>query len=253
MAFIQVAEKAARKAGELVRKDFFSLIEVFSKGSHDVVTQSDLQAEKIILGMIKKEYPSHSIVSEEEGARQKSFDYCWYVDPIDGTSNFVTGNPYFAISIALAYKQEIIAGVVYNPVLDEIYVGEKGGGAFLNGWKLSVSSRSLLSEALVACSYAAGEDDIRSGVCMLEKLALQCQRVVVNFAPALDLCNIARGRIDALVDNGSTVEDHAAASLILTEAGGTVQNIHTSSWDVRTTGIIASNRLLQEKIRNAIS
>ncbi|MCK5463289.1 MAG: hypothetical protein KAI95_09745, partial [Bacteroidales bacterium] len=138
--------------------------------------------------------------------------------------------------------------VVYNPISDELFYAEKGKGAFLNGGKISVSGRKDISGSLLALAYAPEEDEIRQGIALLETFVLQCRRVVINFAPALDLCNIARGRIDALIDNGSTPEDHAAASLILTEAGGKLRNLDQPGWDVNRTGIIASNTLLQDQL-----
>jgi len=138
--------------------------------------------------------------------------------------------------------------VVYNPISNELFYAEKGKGAFLNGEKISVSGRENISGSLLALAYAPEEKEIKEGIALLEKLVLQCRRVVINFAPAFDLCNIARGRIDGLIDNGSTPEDHAAASLILTEAGGKLRNLDQPDWDVNRTGIIASNNLLLDQL-----
>ncbi len=249
---LELATKAVLEAGKILSHDFHNLGKVLSKGMHDVVSETDLKAEKLIIEMIRTNYPNHSIIAEESGRMVAESEYAWYVDPIDGTSNFVTGNPYFTISIGIAYKEEIIVGVVYNPILDELFHAIKGEGAYLNNNQIHVSDRKELKEAYVAIAYSADPDDIIKGICYQQQLALTARRVVINFAPALDLCNIARGRLDALVDNGSTSEDHAAGSLILAEAQGTMQSMGEDYFDVNITGIIASNGKIQQQILQTI-
>ena len=144
-------------------------------------------------------------------------------------------------------------GVVYNPISKELFHAEKGNGAWLDSKEISVSERSELSGSFLAVAFAAEEDKIHDGISMIGKLALQARRVVVNFAPALDLCNIARGRLDALIDNGSTPEDHAAASLILSEAGGILRNYDQPGWDFNRTGIIASNTNINNNLLTLVS
>jgi myo-inositol-1(or 4)-monophosphatase len=212
------------------------------------VTHADYQSEALIMKELQAAYPEYSIITEESPNIKGKTEYCWYIDPLDGTNNFITGSPYFVVSIGLAFQDEIILGVVYNPISNELFYAEKGKGAFLNGEKISVSGRENISGSLLALAYAPEEKEIKEGIALLEKLVLQCRRVVINFAPAFDLCNIARGRIDGLIDNGSTPEDHAAASLILTEAGGKLRNLDQPGWDVNRTGIIASNNLLQNQL-----
>jgi fructose-1,6-bisphosphatase/inositol monophosphatase family enzyme len=244
----EVAIEAAKEAGSIAKEDFYNAGAYKDKGAHDVVTETDMKSEECILKIIKNAFPDHTVISEEAGKQIQGSEYSWYVDPIDGTSNFITGNPYFAISLGIARKGEIISGVVYNPLLDEMYVAEKGGGAFLNAKKIKVSTTSEMKNALVATAYSADEADIQTGINIQQNLALTARRVVLNFAPALDLCNIARGRIDGIIDNGSTPEDHAAASIILEEAGGALQNLHKDYWDVNTTGIVASNGFIHQSL-----
>lgn len=244
----QTASNAALEAGKILKQDFYHSAAYQNKGKHDVVTETDLRSEKILLQKIREVYPEHTIISEELGKEVYDSEYCWYIDPLDGTSNFITGNPYFAVSIGVAFKGEIMAGVVYNPLMEELYLAEKGAGAYLNNVPLAVSTTDKMEDALIATAYAAGEEEIQEGVRILQRVAMRTRRVVLNFAPALDLCNIARGRIDGIIDNGSTPEDHAAASLIVNEAGGTLQNLHRDTWDVNITGIVASNGLIQEDL-----
>ena len=238
----------ARSAGAILAHEYSHINKFDSKGEHDIVTHADYQSEALIMKELQAAYPGYSIITEESPNIKGKTQYCWYIDPLDGTNNFITGSPYFVVSIGLAFQDEIILGVVYNPISNELFYAEKGKGAFLNGAKISVSGRENLTGSLIALAYAPEEKEIKAGIALLEKLVLQCRRVVINFAPAFDLCNIARGRIDGLIDNGSTPEDHAAASLILTEAGGKLRNLDQPGWDVNRTGIIASNNLLQDQL-----
>ena len=238
----------AKSAGAILAHEYSHINKFDTKGEHDIVTHADYQSEALIMKELQAAYPEYSIITEESPNIKGETEYCWYIDPLDGTNNFITGSPYFVVSIGLAFQDEIILGVVYNPISNELFYAEKGKGAFLNGEKISVSGRENISGSLLALAYAPEEKEIKEGIALLEKLVLQCRRVVINFAPAFDLCNIARGRIDGLIDNGSTPEDHAAASLILTEAGGKLRNLDQPGWDVNRTGIIASNNLLQDQL-----
>lgn len=238
----------AKSAGAILAHEYSHINKFDTKGEHDIVTQADYQSEALIMKELQAAYPEYSIITEESPNIKGKTEYCWYIDPLDGTNNFITGSPYFVVSIGLAFQDEIILGVVYNPISNELFYAEKGKGAFLNGEKISVSGRENISGSLLALAYAPEEKEIKEGIALLEKLVLQCRRVVINFAPAFDLCNIARGRIDGLIDNGSTPEDHAAASIILTEAGGKLRNLDQPGWDVNRTGIIASNNLLLDQL-----
>jgi myo-inositol-1(or 4)-monophosphatase len=248
MSVLEKVISVAKSAGAILAHEFSHINKFDTKGEHDIVTHADYQSEALIMKELQAAYPEYSIITEESPNIVGKTEYCWYIDPLDGTNNFITGSPYFVVSIGLAYQDKIVLGVVYNPISDELFTAEKGKGAFLNGGKISVSERKDLSDSLLALAYAPEEDEIRQGIALLETFVLQCRRVVINFAPALDLCNIARGRIDALIDNGSTPEDHAAASLILAEAGGTLRNFDQPGWDVNRTGIIASNTLLLDQL-----
>jgi myo-inositol-1(or 4)-monophosphatase len=253
MSILEKVISVARSAGEILRHEFTHINKFDAKGAHDIVTHMDYESEALIMKELQAAYPGYSIKTEESPDVDRGSGYCWYIDPIDGTNNFITGSPYFVVSIGLAYQHETLLGVVYNPISDELFHAEKGKGAFLNGKRISVSVRSQLSASLLALAYAAEEKEIKQGIALLEKFVLKCRRVVINFAPALDLCNIARGRLDGLIDNGSTPEDHGAANLILSEAGGKLRNFDQPGWDVNRTGIIASNAALQDHILDTIN
>jgi myo-inositol-1(or 4)-monophosphatase len=248
MSILEKTISVARSAGDILKKEFTHITKYDAKGAHDIVTHVDYKSEALIMKELQAAYPEYSIKTEESPDVDRDSGYCWYIDPIDGTNNFITGSPYFVVSIGLAYQNETMVGVVYNPISDELFHAEKGKGAYLNGSQISVSERSELSESLLAMAYAAEEKKIRQGIDILEKFVMQCRRLMINFAPALDLCNIARGRLDGLLDNGSTPEDHGAANLILTEAGGKIRNFDQPGWDLNRTGIIASNGLLHDQL-----
>jgi myo-inositol-1(or 4)-monophosphatase len=248
MSVLEKVISIAKSAGAILAQEFRHISKYDAKGEHDIVTHADYQSESLIMKELQADFPDYSIITEESPNIERKSEYCWYIDPLDGTNNFITGSPYFVVSIGLAHQNEIVLGVVYNPISDELFYAEKGKGAFLNGERISVSGRKYISGSLLALAYAPEEDEIRQGIALLETLVLQCRRVVINFAPALDLCNIARGRIDGLMDNGSTPEDHAAASLILTEAGGRLSDFDQPDWDLNRTGIIASNGRLHDQL-----
>jgi myo-inositol-1(or 4)-monophosphatase len=252
MNYKGIALKAAMEAGKILKANFSGQSYVEGKGLHDIVTQSDRQSELVILNILQEHFPDFTYVAEESGTYQTDSDYIWYIDPLDGTSNFATGNPYFSVSLALAYRRSIILGVVYNPIVNELYTAEKGEGAFLNNTQIHVNKKDNLSDALISSAFSASEADIKHGLKTIEKLAMNCRKVVVNFSPALDLCNVARGRMDGVVSKGTTPEDHAAGSLILIESGGIVENFDNKVWSVNEKGIIASNGRLQNLIANIV-
>ncbi|HBG81237.1 TPA: hypothetical protein DDW69_00155 [candidate division CPR2 bacterium] len=252
MNFKETALEAAIAGGNILKKQFGNIESIQAKAAHDIVSSADYASEKEIRRIIESAYPEHNVVGEETGDNNKVSEYSWIIDPLDGTSNFVTGNPYFSVSIALAFKNDVILGIVYNPILDEVYFAEKGKGSFLNDKRIFVSDERDLKNALLGSAYSPLEEKIKSGLKDVEKLSLKSRKVVINFSPALDLCNIARGRIHGLFDNGTRPEDHAAGSLILTEAGGRVQNYNSDSWDIKKIGIIASNGKLQSSIINVL-
>lgn len=252
MKYHEIALKAALKAGEILRTNFPSELNVEGKGVHDIVTESDRESEQAILSILKRHFPDHSIIAEESGTHQTGSDYTWYVDPLDGTSNFATGNPYFSVSIALAYKREVILGIVYNPIVNELYTAEKGKGAFLNNRLIHVNKKNTLSDALISSVFSPSSAAMPHDLETIGRLAVNSRKVLMNFSPALDLCNIARGKLDGIVDNCTTPEDHAAGSIILTEAGGIAENFSDQLWNVNNPGIIATNGPLQDLIAKLV-
>lgn len=252
MEFKELALKAALRAGDILKSNFFRQSNIEGKGKHDIVTQTDRQSEMAILNTLQEYFPDHTYVAEESGTFQTNSEYSWYIDPLDGTSHFVTGNPYFSVSVALAYKGDVILAVIYNPILNELYTAEKGQGAFLNNTPIHVSLGNNLADAIISSAYSSFDSEIKEGLQTIEKLALNTRKVIINFSPAMDLCNTARGKLDGVVTRGTTPEDHAAGSLIVTEAGGKVENFGNSRWNINEKGIIASNGYLHKNIAGLV-
>lgn len=247
--YLEVAISAAKLAGETVKKAFNQGVDVRYKGeSFDLVTDTDLAAEKIIVEEIKKHFKDHSFLGEEAHADSSNSDNLWVIDPIDGTTNFTHGIPHIGISIAYAEKGEVKSGVVYNPITDELYCAEKGKGALYNSKKIAVSKADDLKQALVGTGfyYDRGqmtEDTLRA----LQKfLTLHIHGVRRCGAAALDLCYIASGKFDIYFEYKLNPWDFAAGMLIVKEAGGMVSDCYGKKLELKTSGVYASNGLLQD-------
>ena len=252
-SILAIMESAARGAGAILRRHFETPDRVRAKGVRDLVSAADLESEAYLLRCIEAAHPEHDVWAEESGYHKREPGdngplHCWYVDPLDGTSNFIAGIPYFSISLALAREGTVVAATVHNPLLDEFYVAARGQGAWRNGVPIRVGTRTDPADCIGGCAFACDDAGAREGLTVMKQLTLSLRKTLVHFSPALDLCNVARGRTDIYVDNGTTPEDHAAASLIVQEAGGCVRNFATPAWDPRAPGIIASNPALQRPL-----
>jgi myo-inositol-1(or 4)-monophosphatase len=248
ISYRSTAIHAAKEAGKILRKGFMSTPKIKAKAVHDVVSDIDVKSEKKIIQIITKNFSEHSIRAEESGTKNKKSEYLWIIDPLDGTGNFLIGNPFFSVSIALTFRNEVILGVVFNPILNQIYYAEKGKGAYLNGKKIKVSSKASLNDSFIVTGNLYDEKGIDQAMAAVKNLILNSRKTMILFSPALNLCNLARGKIDGFVDMETTPEDHAAGSLIATEAGGRIQNYTSKGWDVRKIGIMASNGKLHNQI-----
>lgn len=237
-SFLNTAKEAALLSGKLLRDNFGKDFTPEYKSSHDVGIEPDKQSEKIILDIIGAAYPRHTIYSEEAGELLKDSDYTWYVDPLDGTNNFVAGIAYFSVSIGLKYRDELIIGVVYNPMTDQMYEASKGNGAYLNGDNIMPSSTDRLDKAVLSFikgHYTYSDDTLRIRSEELEKeLDNSVRRKLSMWAPALDWCLAASGKIDAVVSYESEFEDQYAGTLIALESGINVTDFMGKSY---TTGM----------------
>ena len=227
--------KASEKASKILIRDFGEIekLQVSKKGPSDFVTNSDIKVEKIIIEELKKARPNYSIISEESGIEiNKDKNNTWIIDPIDGTVNFLHGIPHFAISIALKSKDEIISGLIFDPIKNEIFFAEKENGAFFNNHRIKVSKKNDLNN----CLFATGG---RSK----QKIDLSYR---ISGCAALDMAYVAAGRYDGYFQNNLNLWDIAAGIILVKEAGGTLNEINLSA--NKNVKIIASSANIKEKL-----
>src|SRR5262249_28112262 len=212
----------AREAGTLLMRHFAEHVKIEYKGDADLVTIADRQSEALIRERIGAQWPSHDIMGEEQGLADTGSDYRWYVDPLDGTTNFAHGFPVFCVSMALDFKGERIAGVVYDPTRDELFAAEQGSGATLNGEAIRVSKTELLKESLIATGFPSHKRHKNPNIFFYQQVTLRSHGVRRAGSAALDLCYVACGRFDGFWEFNLNPWDTAAGVLIVEEAGGTV-------------------------------
>ncbi len=240
-----LAEAVAREVGEIQRKHLGAAGQVEHKGTVDLVTWVDRLCEEIIIGRISDRFPHHTVVAEESKHRQAKSAIQWYVDPLDGTTNYVHGYPCFSVSIGLAVEGEIVLGVVYDPIRDEIFHGTKGGGVFRNGGKISVSKTESLDQSLLATGFPY---DIResqeNNLDHFRRFSLASQGVRRDGSAALDLCYVAMGRFDGFWEMKLRPWDLAAGVLMVREAGGRVSDLRDGHFRIDSGEVLATNGLI---------
>ncbi len=242
---LAVCETAARRAGELVMERFRSDIEVSLKGRANVVTDADLASERLILEYVGAEYPHFGILSEESAPVAGSSPYTWVVDPIDGTRNFAEGIPHFCVVVAVAEGSDVVAGVTYDPVRDEMFAAQRGHGATLNGEPIRVSDRQQIDEAVLGFDLGYNFDQAKLLLEMAGDLWPQVQAYRLMGSSALSLAYAACGRIDLYFHHSLSAWDIASGILLAREAGGQVLDRATlEKATLFSSGLIVSNPTL---------
>ena len=248
--YLKVAVETAREAGAILRREFDRPKEISYKGEVDLVTESDRRSEALIVARLREHFPGHAIIAEEgTGGEAAGAKYCWNVDPLDGTTNFAHGYPCFAVSIGLAEDGEPIAGVVFNPVSDEIFTAARGEGAYLNNERIRVSSVEKLANSLVATGFPTHQRKNSANMNYYWEFTLRTHGVRRDGSAALDLCSVACGRFDAFWEFGLSSWDTAAGMLLVREAGGVVTDLagrpyHPGGWEM-----FASNGRIHGEVR----
>lgn len=244
-ANLNVMLRTARKAGRGLLKDFAEVeqLQVSTKGPGDFVSRADRQAERVIREALQEARPTYGFVGEEGGeVAGEDPTRRWIVDPLDGTTNFLHGLPHWAVSIALEHKGQIVAGVIYDPVKDEMFFAEKGLGAFLNESRLRVSGRTRMTEAIFATGVPFGpRRDLPATLADMARLMPLCAGVRRFGAAALDLAYVAAGRYEGYWERGLMPWDMAAGLVIVTEAGGFVGAIGAQDRPLVSGDVIAAN------------
>lgn len=239
--------KAAEAAGKVVLKNYGNVGKIKLKGPRSLVTKADILSEQIILKTIRKKFPNHSFITEESGRIGKSSKYKWIIDPIDGTTNFASNIPHFAVSIALAKNDEIIMGAVYNPVFCDMYFAEKGKGSFLNDKRLKVSTKNKFSECVLGYSLPSDISLAKKSLAILSRNYGTFRALRNSGSAALNLCYIASRKFDLYFTSKLHDWDVAAAKLIVEEANGKISNLNNKEWSIHDTDIVGSNKILHNK------
>jgi myo-inositol-1(or 4)-monophosphatase len=264
--FTAVAINTAAKAGEWIQSklgDFNNLQTKYS--AQDLVTEVDKGAEKMIRNLIQTHFPDHSILGEEgvgpgpTAARQaleglQEAEFLWIVDPLDGTTNFVHGFPFFSVSIALAHKGEVIVGVVYNPLSNELFVAEKGKGAYVKGKPLRVSEESQLIESLIATGLPADRNGaLPVNLQGLNYLCPKVRNIRIAGSAALHLAYVAAGRLSGFWEIGLNAWDMAAGALLVTEAGGSITDTEGNPYHLGVRNVMASNGNIHREFQSELA
>ena len=243
---LNVAIKAARSAGSVINRASMDLdlLKVSTKSPNDFVTEVDQKAEEIIIETLLAAYPGHGILAEESGRSHgaANSEYVWIIDPLDGTTNFIHGLPFYAVSIALAFRDQIQQAVVYDPTRNDLFYASKGRGAYLNDKRLRVSKRTRMGDSLIGTGFPFRRgDNFQRYMRMFEEVSQKCAGLRRPGAAALDLCYVAAGHYDAFFETGLSPWDIAAASLMITEAGGLIGNFTGESDYLYQREVLAGN------------
>ena len=251
-ANINVMVKACRKASKTLIRDFGEVekLQVSLKGHGDFVTASDKKVEKIIIEELQKARPDYSILSEEVGEINKDESFRWIIDPIDGTANFLHGIPHFAISIGLEHNKEIICGIIYDPIKDEMFVAEKGKGSYLNNQRMRVSSRSKLKDCII---FTGGpKQNAENRELALKEYNNFSSKVLIPIrklgSASLDMAYVAAGRCDGFWQRNLNYWDVAAGIILVKESGGFVTDFSGESSYIQNKTILVTNSKINNEM-----
>lgn len=253
-AIREVALRAAKEAGAILRQGLEQQRTIEFKGVKNLVTDMDRRSEETIADLVRQALPHHNVLCEEGTRLQGDSGYRWYVDPLDGTTNYAHGYPCYSVSIGVEQDGELIFGIVYDPSQEELFMAERGGGAFLNGKRLQVSTIAGLPDALLATGFpndVAGAE--HNNLDQFVKFMTRAQGVRRPGSAALDLCYVAAGRFDGFWELKLYPWDMAAGILMVTEAGGRVTDLHGGPHRLSNPQIVASNGLLHAEMLRVLA
>jgi len=245
--YLDAATKAAYAAGELLRNNFNLPRRVNAAEAHDIKLQIDVETQTLITDLLLKQFPSHALYGEEGIVGDQSSDYQWVVDPLDGTVNYFYRIPHFCVSIALRFKGEVIVGVIYDPVRNEIWSVQKGQKPTLNGEEFKVSDRADLAEAVISVGLSKTGVTIESGLPLLQQMVHRARKCRLMGSAALDLAYVACGRFDAYIEQGVSLWDVAAGWILIETAGGTV-DVRPRTDMKDKFSVVASNGVIDLKV-----
>jgi len=239
--YLESAVEIAREAGALLAGYFERRIGFELKGDYDLVTEADHASEALVVNRLRSYFPSHAILAEESGLLDTSSEYRWYVDPLDGTTNFAHGYPVFNVSIGLARAGELICGAIYDPIRQELFTAERGAGAYLNGRRISVSRVTKLEESLLATGFPSRKRHENLNVHFFHQVAMFTHGVRRGGSAAIDLAYVACGRLEGFWEFGLNPWDIAAGALLVTEAGGKCSDMRGGAFDIHGPHLAVAN------------
>jgi myo-inositol-1(or 4)-monophosphatase len=258
-SFLPTMSTIAREAGALLLDYFHQKVKIEYKGDADLVTVADKASEALIRERISQQFPSHDVMGEEQGLNDRGSDYRWYVDPLDGTTNFAHGYPVFCVSLALESRAldhhsplqaSRIAAVIFDPTRNELFSAAQGHGARLNDQPIHVSKTAQLKECLVATGFPSHKRHKNPNIYFYHQITLRTHGVRRAGSAALDLCNVACGRFDGFWEFNLNPWDTAAGVLIVEEAGGKVSDFHGGPFQINSRETLASNGLIHDALLN---
>ena len=259
LPIVALAAKIAVEAGALVRDFYNSAVATEYKGEVDLVTEADRASERLIVERLHQYFPTHGIYGEEGTRDRIDNEYRWYIDPLDGTTNFAHRYPVFCVSMGLEHRPaglaadqdgSIVAGVIYDPTRDELFVAEKGSGAFLNGRRIQVSKTDDLGEGLLATGFPSRKRHENPNIHFYQQITLRSHGVRRAGSAALDLAYVACGRFDGYWEFNLNPWDTSAAALLVEEAGGSITRFDGSPFELNSRELLATNGLLHPVLKS---
>jgi len=249
MAYLETAIEIAREAGALLSNYFERHVPFELKGEFDLVTEADRASERLVVERLRSHFPSHSIVGEEGGGYESSSEYRWFVDPLDGTTNFAHSFPVFNVTLGLERAGEAITGVVYDPIRQEMFTAERGAGAYLNNRRIKVSSIKRLADSLASTGFPSRKRHHNVNIHFYYQLAMASHGVRRTGSAAIDLAYVACGRLDFFWEFGLKPWDMAAGALLVREAGGRTSDMRGGVHSVTgSEHLLADNGALHEEV-----
>ena len=246
--FVARAAEIAREGGALLMEYFARNVAIEYKGDADLVTIADRKSEKLLVERLHAAWPDHDVLGEEGTLTSSGSEYRWYVDPLDGTTNFAHGYPVFCVSLGLEHRGELIAGVIYDPTRDETFAAEKGKGATLNGRPIHVSGTAKLGESILGTGFPSHKRHKNPNIQFYHQLTLRSHGVRRAGSAALDLASVASGRFDGFWEFNLNSWDTAAGVVLVREAGGIVTDFSNGPFNLSSREVLASNRLIHEEL-----
>jgi len=246
-SYLETAIDIARESGALLATYFERRVAFELKGDFDLVTEADRASERLVVERLRSHFPSHSIVAEEGGGHQGKSGYRWYVDPLDGTTNFAHGYPVYNVTMGLEQDGEMLIGVVFDPSRQEMFSAERGAGAYLNNRRIRVSAARRLADSLVSTGFPSRKRHLNVNIHFYHQMAMATHGVRRGGSAAIDLAYVAAGRLEAFWEFGLNPWDMAAGTLLVTEAGGRCSDMKGGVHNMQSPHLLTDNGAIHQE------